>query len=128
MTEQADRSESFRELDRFPLINLTTFRKTGDAVVTPVRFAVDKGRIVVSLRADSGKVKRAARDPRVVVAGRPGGPSYPVAIRFLEGDEARQAQDVMRRRHPFLFLQRLVLGRRPGRHVVAELTRRSVAP
>jgi PPOX class probable F420-dependent enzyme len=128
MTDQTESSGSLRELARFPLIDLTTFRRTGDAVVTPVRFAVDERRVVVSLRADSGKVKRAARNPNVVIAGHPGGPSHPVVIRFLEGEDARRAQDVLRRRHPFLFLQRLLLGRRPGLHVVAELTHRPAAP
>lgn len=51
-------------------VSLTTFRRTGDPVATPVWVARDEagdGTLVVTTPASSGKVKRLRRDPRVVL-------------------------------------------------------------
>ncbi|MGW6460912.1 PPOX class F420-dependent oxidoreductase [Streptomyces sp. NPDC055078] len=48
-------------------ISLTTFRKNGTAVATPVWFAEDGGKLYVWTRSDSWKVKRLHQDNRVVV-------------------------------------------------------------
>ena len=49
-------------------VSLTTFRRTGDPVATPVWAAPDDGDLVVWTRADSGKVKRLRHTTRVTVA------------------------------------------------------------
>jgi PPOX class probable F420-dependent enzyme len=50
-------------------VRFTTFRKSGDAVSTPVWFAPDlAGAYVFSTDASSGKVKRLRHTPRVEVA------------------------------------------------------------
>ncbi len=49
-------------------VSLTTFRRTGDAVATPVWAAPDGADLVVWTRADSGKVKRLRHTSRVTVA------------------------------------------------------------
>ena len=46
-------------------ISLTTFRKTGDAVSTPVWIARDGDDLVVTTPATSGKVKRLRNSGRV---------------------------------------------------------------
>ena len=46
-------------------VSLTTFRRTGEPVSTPVWIAVQGDALVVTTGADSGKVKRLRRDPRV---------------------------------------------------------------
>jgi hypothetical protein len=51
--------------DRHAYISLTTFRRSGAGVPTPVWFAVRDGRIVVFSEARAGKVKRLRNDPRV---------------------------------------------------------------
>ncbi|WP_344359063.1 PPOX class F420-dependent oxidoreductase [Streptomyces gobitricini] len=48
-------------------VSLTTFRKNGTGVATPVWYAVDGGELYVWTREDSWKVKRLRRDSRVVV-------------------------------------------------------------
>ncbi|QGV77783.1 PPOX class F420-dependent oxidoreductase [Streptomyces ficellus] len=48
-------------------VSLTTFRKDGTGVATPVWYAVDGDELYVWTRADSWKVKRLRRDTRVVV-------------------------------------------------------------
>ncbi|WP_351222649.1 PPOX class F420-dependent oxidoreductase [Streptomyces sp. NPDC002133] len=57
-----------QELDRAKYISLTTFRKDGTGVATPVWFAVAGGELYVWTRTDSWKVKRLGRDSRVTVA------------------------------------------------------------
>jgi PPOX class probable F420-dependent enzyme len=47
------------------LVSLTTFRRSGAPVATPVWIARDGDALVVTTIADSGKVKRLRNDPRV---------------------------------------------------------------
>ncbi|WP_327678819.1 PPOX class F420-dependent oxidoreductase [Streptomyces sp. NBC_00467] len=49
-------------------ISVTTFRKDGTGVATPVWFAEDGGKLYAWTRTDSWKVKRLRNDPRVVVS------------------------------------------------------------
>ncbi|MDO5710305.1 MAG: PPOX class F420-dependent oxidoreductase, partial [Micrococcales bacterium] len=46
-------------------VSLTTYRKSGVGVATPVWIAPTAGGLVVTTAAGSGKVKRLRRDPRV---------------------------------------------------------------
>ncbi|MEY2849714.1 MAG: hypothetical protein RI885_2381 [Actinomycetota bacterium] len=46
-------------------VSLTTFRKTGVAVSTPVWIARDGDALIVTTPDDSGKVKRLRNDPRI---------------------------------------------------------------
>jgi len=48
-------------------ISLTSFRKNGTGVATPVWLAVDRGELFVVTDADAAKVKRIRRDSRVTV-------------------------------------------------------------
>ncbi len=59
---------TFPELDREQCIALTTFRKTGQAVTTPVWFAQSLGTIFVETHADAGKLKRLRHTARVTLA------------------------------------------------------------
>lgn len=56
------------ELRRGRYVSLTTFRKNGTGVATPVWYAVEGSRLYVWTRSDSWKVKRLRHDPRVEVA------------------------------------------------------------
>jgi uncharacterized protein len=59
---------TFPDLGREQCIALTTFRKTGQAVTTPVWFAISLGTIYVETHADAGKLKRLRRTARVTLA------------------------------------------------------------
>ena len=48
-------------------VSLTTFRRTGEPVPTPVWVARDGDALVAITGGSSGKVKRIRRDPRVVL-------------------------------------------------------------
>ena len=58
---------TFPDLRREQCIALTTFRKTGQAVTTPVWFAQSLGTIYAGTRADAGKLKRLRRSRRVTL-------------------------------------------------------------
>jgi hypothetical protein len=67
---------------------LTTFRKNGLGVNTPVWFAEQAGRLYVKTRNDSGKYKRIRNNPRVRVApctmrGKITGPEFPAKARIF---------------------------------------------
>ena len=61
-------SKSSDALDRASYISLATFRRTGDAVETPVWFAREADKLYVFSEARAGKVKRLRNDSRVRVA------------------------------------------------------------
>jgi PPOX class probable F420-dependent enzyme len=86
---------------------LTTFRRDGSPVGTPVSLAVAGDRGYVRSPGDAWKVKRLRHDPRARLApctplGRPTGPAVAAVARRLEGDEERRAARLLRRRHPVL--------------------------
>ena len=55
-------------LGREQCIALTTFRKTGQALTTPVWFAIRLGTIYVETHSDAGKLKRLGHTARVTFA------------------------------------------------------------
>jgi uncharacterized protein len=59
---------TFPDLGREQCIALTTFRKTGQAVRTPVWFTISLGTIYVETHADAGKLKRLRHTARVALA------------------------------------------------------------
>ncbi len=77
---------------RHAYINLTTFRKNGTPVPTPVWFVEADGRLYVFTQMDSGKVKRIRANGRAQVAasdvrGRPLTAFLPASARLIgEGD------------------------------------------
>ena len=56
------------ELDRHRYMTLSTFRRSGAEVATPVWFAAAGGKLYVFTAGDSGKVKRLRHSSRVRVA------------------------------------------------------------
>jgi PPOX class probable F420-dependent enzyme len=81
---------------------LVTFRRTGEAVPSPVWFGVDGAVAYVRTFADSGKVKRIGRDPRVVLApstmrGKPTGPPVQAVARLLPPEEWPHAEAALTR-------------------------------
>ena len=59
---------TFPDLGREQCIALTTFRKTGQAVTTPVWFAISLGTIYVETHTDAGKIKCLSHTARVTLA------------------------------------------------------------
>ena len=61
-------SYTFTNLAKEKYISLTTFRKTGEAVITPVWFAESKGTIYAETGVNAGKLKRIRHKERVTLA------------------------------------------------------------
>jgi uncharacterized protein len=81
---------------------LVTYRRSGEAVPTPVWFGLGAGRLYVRSEADVAKVRRVRNDPRVrvvpcTVRGKPLGPPAEGRARVLEDPaEERQAESALR--------------------------------
>jgi hypothetical protein len=89
-------------------VSLTTFRRSGEPVATPVWAAPYGAGLVVWTRADSGKVKRLRHTPRVTVApcdarGRLRGPAVEAVGDFVAPDDEPRAVAALRRRYGLRF-------------------------
>ncbi len=58
-------AQTFNQLAQARFVQLTTFRRTGESVPTPVWVASEDHTLLVTTPGDSGKVKRLRRDQRV---------------------------------------------------------------
>ena len=86
---------------------LTSRRRDGTPVGTPVSLAVDGDRAFVRSPGNGWKVKRMRHNPHVEIApctvrGRVTGPSVPALARPLAGHDATLAARALRRKHPVL--------------------------
>jgi len=86
---------------------LTTYKRDGTAVATPVTIAVDGDRAFVRTWDTAWKARRMRNNPNVLVApstmrGRPVGPALPARSRLLSGEEAIRAARAIARRQRFL--------------------------
>ena len=73
-------------------LSITTYKRDGRGIATPVWFVQQDGRLLVETDAASGKVKRIRRDPQVRVAvctasGRPRGEQVPAVAEILSDSE-----------------------------------------
>lgn len=127
----------FASLRRSRYIVLTTFRKSGEAVGTPVWFAGNAGKLYVYTGAKTGKVKRIRNNPRVTVApctvsGKPKGTAIEGRARIVAKDEEAAARRALTRKYwilrplndAFNTALRFLRGRRklPGSIVYLEVT------
>jgi uncharacterized protein len=98
------------DLDRLAAekyVLLTTFRKDGRAVPTPVWAVRDGDTLAVWTAADSGKVKRIRRDGTVTVApcdvrGRPRGAAVPGHAVLGSPEESRRIRDLIKQKYRLL--------------------------
>jgi PPOX class probable F420-dependent enzyme len=85
-------------------ILLTTFRKNGVAVATPVWFGEEADKLYVMTRSDMGKTKRIRNNPRVRVApctirGKVKGPEFDATARILPPGEQAHARETINRKY-----------------------------
>jgi hypothetical protein len=88
-------------------ILLTTYKKDGTPIATPVSIAFDGERAFFRSYDKAWKTKRLRRNPAVEAApatlrGQPVGPAIPARAILLDGDQARVAARVLARRHRIL--------------------------
>ena len=85
-------------------ISLETFKKNGEGVKTPVWFVLHNDALYVYTEADSWKVKRIRRNPRVRVAactmrGAVTGPWLDATASLVEGDERLAADKLLNKKY-----------------------------
>ena len=89
-------------------MSLTTFRKTGQAVATPVWFAEAAGKLYVTTNKKSGKVRRLRNNPAVTVApstagGQELGPTARARARVLAPAEAAPGKQALLRKYGWQY-------------------------
>lgn len=93
------------EIHNQKYVSLTTFRRSGVAVNTPVWFGERDGKLYVVTEKISGKSKRIRNNPSVRVApctirGKITGPEFSGRARVLpEGDESSVARQIIRKKY-----------------------------
>ena len=85
-------------------ISLTTFRKTGAGVATPVWFGEEDGKLYVMTISKSGKIKRIRNNPHVKVAactmrGKVTGPEFAATARLLPPEDHQHARQSVNRKY-----------------------------
>ncbi len=88
-------------------ISLTTFRRDGRAVATPLWFVLDGDQLLIWTGPNSGKVKRIRNNPKVTVApstrrGAPTGPAFDATARLLPKAEFPRAARMMNKKYGFM--------------------------
>ena len=85
-------------------LSLTTFKRNGTGVATPVWFVSEAGKILVVTEAGSYKVQRIRHNPSVTVAectasGRLRSSQIPAHAQILRHDEAPRTEELMARKY-----------------------------
>ncbi|MCX5415044.1 PPOX class F420-dependent oxidoreductase [Streptomyces sp. NBC_00059] len=101
---------TLQDFARSEYVSLTTYRKDGTPVATPVWAAADDGVLYVWTRSDSWKVKRLRNDSRVLVTvcdvrGRiaEGAPSAEGTARLLDPAGTSAVRKVLARKYTWKF-------------------------
>lgn len=99
-------------------LNLTSFRKNGTGVPTPLWFAEENGKLYMMTRSDSGKYKRIRNNPEVRIApstmrGKISGPEFAARVRILPPEDWPHARGLLARKYwlmkvPFLWSKKNV--------------------
>jgi PPOX class probable F420-dependent enzyme len=113
-------SPALARFARQKTVLVTTYRRDGRPVSTPVSLAVDGDHAYLRSFEQAGKTRRIRHNPRVDVApstarGRPTGPAIGATARRLEGAESRRAARLLARKHPLLHGVLVPLTHRLGR-------------
>jgi PPOX class probable F420-dependent enzyme len=103
MTE-TNPTTGFSLLERQQYANLFTYRKSGEAVKTPIWFALHNGKAYVMTGAEAGKVKRIRNNNQVEIgpadrAGKPLGPTVAATARVLDEAEIAIAKEALDKKY-----------------------------
>ena len=100
-------SSDFASVRNAKTILLTTYKRDGTPVPTPVSIAFDDGRAFFRSYDKAWKTKRLGNNPHVELAastlrGKPTGPPIQAEATLLDGAQARVAARALARRHRVL--------------------------
>ncbi len=107
METEAEATHSLDEVQGQYMV-ITTFRKNGDKVPTPVWYGREQGKLYLFSLANAGKIKRVRQNSQVEVAsctfnGAPTGPVIQARARILPREEEYVARRALRRQYPIGF-------------------------
>jgi PPOX class probable F420-dependent enzyme len=107
MTATASQADLLAPFARRRTALLTSFKRDGSGVDTPVTIAVDGDRAYVRTYDEAWKSRRMRNNPAVRIvpatpAGKPRGEAIRARSRLLEGAEAQRAAKLLARRQPIL--------------------------
>ena len=85
-------------------LSLTSFKRDGTGVATPMWFVIDNQRLIVRTDPQSFKAKRIRRNPSVMIApcaanGRPRSDPVPGRVEVLPDSELDRAEPLMARKY-----------------------------
>ncbi len=88
-------------------VRLTTYRRDGTPVGTPVNIAVDSDRAFIRTFDTAGKLKRIRNNPEVEIApstfgGKSIGPAVRARARVLSGEESVYAGQIIAHKYPIV--------------------------
>jgi PPOX class probable F420-dependent enzyme len=94
---EVETTANFDSLANAKSILLTTFKRDGTPVPTPVCHVVENGIVYATTFESASKVKRIRHDPRVTIStctmsGKPTGPTYAARARFVSDEEVEHAK------------------------------------
>ncbi|MEZ4669213.1 MAG: PPOX class F420-dependent oxidoreductase [Anaerolineae bacterium] len=117
------------DLQKHNFISLTTFRKNGQPVSTPVTFGEASGKLYVVTGLNTGKIKRLKNNPRVEFApcdqrGKVLGAAVEGRARILSPEEGKalRRQIKFRAPAPIMFVFNLLRDLRSGGNVYLEIS------
>jgi PPOX class probable F420-dependent enzyme len=99
-------SDKIPNLANHKYINLETYKKSGQAVRTPVWFVISDNQIFVTTRPDTGKVKRIRNNQKVKIMpcgmkGEPKGNWVDGTARFANETESENAVNLRNKKYGF---------------------------
>lgn len=88
-------------------VRLTTFKRDGTGVETPVSIAVEGDHAYFRTWDTAWKARRLRNNPRIELAPQHGGPGMRARAELVNGEEAKHAAKLLARKNP--VLQRMVV-------------------
>jgi uncharacterized protein len=93
-------AQDFSEFADIRQCLLVTYKRSGEAMPSPINFGLADGKLYVRTEAKMGKLKRMRNNPRVVLVpcsfrGKPKGRAVGAVARFLPEAEVAHADDVI---------------------------------
>lgn len=96
----APTGSDFSGFEKYRQIVLVTYKRSGEAMPSPINHGMSDGKLYVRTDASTGKVKRIRNNPNVLVVasnlrGKPSGPVVAGVARILPGAEHAHAEAVI---------------------------------
>jgi PPOX class probable F420-dependent enzyme len=99
---------SWHDLEGHKYVSVTTYRRSGEKVSTPVWFVFREGHVYVWTAATSGKVKRLRNNPKVAMApcemnGKPLGPFFEGTASISRDDSSPELRKAFKSKYGLLL-------------------------